>query len=187
MDCATVLILNQCKLKNKSKIGFGGGCHWCTEAVFQSLLGVSKVEQGFVSSEDINASFSEAVLVYFDFEMISVSTLIEVHLLTHNSTSNHSMRPKYRSAVYTYSEIQKKEVSLVIDQFREEKGKLFITEALLFSEFKPSREQITNYYYKNPEKPFCKSFIDPKLKLLLDQFSKDVDTTKVSHLISRIP
>jgi peptide-methionine (S)-S-oxide reductase len=173
-------------LKNNSKIGFGGGCHWCTEAVFQSLIGVIKVEQGYASSEDINASFSEAVLVHFDSEMISLSTLIEVHLLTHNSTSDHSIRLKYRSAVYTFSEKQKEEASQAIDQFREEQDKLFITEVLTFSKFKPSREQITNYYYKNPEKPFCKSFIDPKLKLLLAQFSKEMDTTKVSHLLDTI-
>jgi peptide-methionine (S)-S-oxide reductase len=173
-------------LKTEAKIVFGGGCHWCTEAVFQSLLGVSKVEQGYASSEDINDTFSEAVIVHFDSEMISLRTLIEVHLLTHNSTSDHSMRFKYRSAVYTFSEEQKKEASLDIDQFREEKGKLFITKVIDFSEFKPSREQITNYYYKNPEKPFCKSFIDPKLKLLLAQFLKETDTIKVSHLLDTI-
>jgi peptide-methionine (S)-S-oxide reductase len=107
-------------------------------------------------------------------------------LLTHNSTSDHSIRLKYRSAVYTFSEKQKEEASQAIDQFREEQDKLFITEVLTFSKFKPSREQITNYYYKNPEKPFCKSFIDPKLKLLLAQFSKEMDTTKVSHLLDTI-
>ena len=186
MDCAIVLILNRCKLKNEAKIGFGGGCHWCTEAVFQSLLGVIKVEQGYASSEDINTSFSEAVIVHFDSEMMSLRTLIEVHLLTHNSTSDHSMRSKYRSAVYIFSEKQKKEAYLAIGQFREEQDKLFITEVLVFSEFKPSREQITNYYYKNPEKPFCKSFIDPKLKLLLSHFSKETDITKVSHLLGTI-
>ena len=185
MDCAIVLILNRCKLKTEAKIGFGGGCHWCTEAVFQSLLSVSKVEQGYASSEDINATFSEAIIVHFDSEMISLRTLIEIHLLTHNSTSDHSMRPKYRSAVYTFSEKQKKEASIALDEFRKDQDKLFITEVLSFSEFKPSREQITNYYYKNPEKPFCKSFIDPKLKLLLDQFSKETNTAKVAHLIDR--
>jgi len=173
-------------LKNQTKIGFGGGCHWCTEAVFQSLLGVVKVEQGYISSDDINDTFSEAVIVQFDSETISLQTLIEVHLLTHNSTSDHSMRSKYRSAVYTVSEKQKEEALIVIDQLQKEKDKLYITEVLAFSEFKPSREEITNYYFKNPEKPFCKSFIDPKLKLLLEQFSKETDTSKVSHLLDII-
>jgi len=48
------------------KIGFGGGCHWCTEAVFQSLRGVLFVEQGYIASTEPNSSFSEAVIVSYD-------------------------------------------------------------------------------------------------------------------------
>jgi peptide-methionine (S)-S-oxide reductase len=64
--------------------------------VFQSLLGVIKVEQGYVESIGDNSSFSEAVIVYFNSDE-TVKTLIEIHLHTHQSTSNHSMRHKYRS------------------------------------------------------------------------------------------
>ena len=75
-----------------TKIAFGGGCHWCTEAVFQSLIGVEKVEQGYVSSTEGYPSFSEAVIVHFNPRCIRLSTLIGVHLLTHKSSSPHSMR-----------------------------------------------------------------------------------------------
>ena len=92
------------------KIAFGGGCHWCTEAVFQSIKGVLKVEQGFVASTKKNSSFSEAVIVHFEDSKIALKTLIEIHLHTHKSTSNHSMRSKYRSAIYTFSEVQNKKV-----------------------------------------------------------------------------
>ena len=91
-----------------SKIGFGGGCHWCTEAVFQSLKGVAKVEQGWIASFDEYDSFSEAVIVYYNETVISLETLIDVHLYTHRSNSDHSMRKKYRSAVYTFSENKRK-------------------------------------------------------------------------------
>ena len=84
-------------MKKLTKIAFGGGCHWCTEAVFQSLLGVSKVEQGFVASTGQHNSFSEAVIVHFNVEDITLKTLTEIHLNTHKRTSNHSMRTKYRS------------------------------------------------------------------------------------------
>ena len=76
------------------KIGFGGGCHWCTEAVFQSLIGVETVEQGYIASEDDMTSFSEAIIVHFNQEEITLKALIEIHLFTHKSTSNHSMRSK---------------------------------------------------------------------------------------------
>ena len=69
-----------------SKIGLGGGCHWCTEGVFESLLGIAYVNQGWIAS---NGENSEADEVYFDPAVISLSDLIEIHLYTHASRSNH--------------------------------------------------------------------------------------------------
>lgn len=173
-------------LNIKTRIGFGGGCHWCTEAVFQSLKGVDRVEQGYVASEGAKGSFSEAVIVHFTSDVISLQTLIQIHLHTHNSTSQHSMRVKYRSAIYTFSEKQKTEAYLILTKLQLEFENSLITEVLPFSEFKASREQLTDYYYKNPQKPFCKSFIDPKLKLLIKRFSEEIDTNKVAHLVETV-
>jgi peptide-methionine (S)-S-oxide reductase len=77
------------------KIGFGGGCHWCTEAYFQSLTGVDKVEQGWISSTAPDDTFSEAVIVYYNPAIIPLKILIAVHLHTHAATKNHSFRKKY--------------------------------------------------------------------------------------------
>mgnify|MGYP000622135186 CR=1 FL=1 len=107
-------------LNTLTKIAFGGGCHWCTEAVFQSLLGVENVEQGFVASVDANASFSEAVIVHYNEAKIPLSVLVEIHLHTHKSTSNHSMRTKYRSAIYTFSDEQKAEAQQILESFQNE-------------------------------------------------------------------
>ena len=158
-----------------TKIALGGGCHWCTEAVFQALKGVAKVEQGYVASLDANTSFSEAVIIHFNEDVTTLSVLIEIHLHTHKSTNNHAMRDKYRSAIYYFSEAQKKESVDVLKGFRNAFEEEIITEVLPFSEFKASREAIQNYYKKNPEKPFCKQFINPKLKLLVNKFSKHLN------------
>jgi peptide-methionine (S)-S-oxide reductase len=168
---------------NESKIALGGGCHWCTEAVFQSLLGVLKVEQGYVASIGDNSSFSEAVIVHFNSGEIALKTLIEIHLHTHKSTSNHSMRSKYRSAVYTFSEVQKQEVEQIINTVQKRFEKKLITQVVPFQTFKASRAEISNYYYKNPKKPFCESFINPKLSILLNQFSNAVNKEKLKHII----
>lgn len=165
-----------------SKIAFGGGCHWCTEAVFQSLLGVLKVEQGFVGSTDMNSNFSEAVIVHFNDAEIPLSALIEIHLHTHKSTSNHSMRDKYRSAIYTFSEEQKDTVKTILELLKFQFQHKLITQILPFERFKASREQIQNYYYSNPEKPFCERFINPKLQILLQKFSKYTNQNKLKHL-----
>ncbi|WP_282148497.1 peptide-methionine (S)-S-oxide reductase [Algibacter lectus] len=158
-----------------TKIALGGGCHWCTEAVFQALEGVTKVEQGYVASVEENTSFSEAVIIHFNEAVIGLSVLIEIHLHTHKSTSNHSMRDKYRSAIYYFSEVQKKKATDILNGFKNTFEEEIITEVLPFSEFKASREAIQNYYKKNPEKPFCKQFINPKLKLLVNKFSKHLN------------
>ncbi|WP_296311674.1 peptide-methionine (S)-S-oxide reductase [Winogradskyella sp. UBA3174] len=160
-------------MDRKTKIALGGGCHWCTEAVFQSLIGVSEVEQGFVASIEENKSFSEAIIVHYNPDEISLQTLIEIHLHTHKSTSTHSMRSKYRSAIYYFLDEQK--VKIILNNFQIEFNNKLITKAYPFSEFKASREAIQNYYQKNPEKPFCERYINPKLKLLIDNFSQQVN------------
>lgn len=164
------------------KIALGGGCHWCTEAVFQSLIGVSKVEQGFVASTGDQNTFSEAVIVHFNPETISLKTLIKIHLYTHKSISNHSMRTKYRSAVYTFSEVQKKDAEQIIKNLQSQFENMLVTEILPFKSFKGSREQIRNYYFNNPEKPFCERFINPKLEILLKQFATYTNQNKLKHL-----
>ncbi|MDT0649888.1 peptide-methionine (S)-S-oxide reductase [Autumnicola edwardsiae] len=157
-----------------SKIALGGGCHWCTEAVFQALKGVEKVEQGYVASTEEHSAFSEAVIVHFISEEIPLKRLIEVHLYTHNSTSNHSMRSKYRSAIYYFNFQQKAEAEKSLMALQADFSETIITKVYPFGVFEPSREEIRDYYLKNPEKPFCKTYIEPKLKLLLQQFSKEL-------------
>ncbi|CDF80738.1 peptide methionine sulfoxide reductase MsrA [Formosa agariphila KMM 3901] len=158
-------------LKTEDKIAFGGGCHWCTEAVFQSLKGVRLVEQGYVSSFNDNASFSEAVIVYYNPKEISEDILLEIHLHTHNSRSNHSMREKYRSAVYVFSEGQEHRLQNELNRFQNQFDNRLVTKIYWFNQFESSRESIRNYYLKNPEKPFCKRFINPRLSFLLEHYS----------------
>ena len=168
--------------KNITKIAFGGGCHWCTEAIFQSTKGVERVEQGYVASINENNTFSEAVIVHYNMDWVKLKTLIEIHLLTHKSASNHSMRHKYRSAIYTFDDLQHQKVTDIMQVLQKDQDEKFVTEVLPFQAFKPSRKSITNYYYNNPEKPFCETFINPKLKLLMERFSNDVNPEKLIHL-----
>ena len=154
------------------KIAVGGGCHWCTEAVFQALKGVEKVEQGYVASDPPFEQFSEGVIIHFDPQTIPLQILIEIHLHTHKSTSNHSFRSKYRSAIYFYSEAQKRDAQRIRAQLQEHFEQPLITQVLAFKHFQASRESLHDYYKSNPEKPFCKTYIAPKLQLLMRQYGK---------------
>lgn len=164
------------------KAGFGGGCHWCTEAVFSALNGVVLVLQGWIASDSENSSFSEAVIVEYDPDKIALNVLIAVHLHTHSSTALHSMRGKYRSAVYAFNQEDIVESKSAIASLQADFDMPIITAVLPFTDFKLNREDSLNYYFSDPERPFCENYINPKLKLLLSLFSEVTDKRKLQHL-----
>ncbi len=154
------------------KAGFGGGCHWCTEAVFESLIGVTDVAQGWIASDGDHSDFSEAVLIEFDPNEIAFEVLINIHLHTHRSTSNHSFRHKYRSAVYTFSKDDASEAKLALERLQNQFEAPVITKVLPYKSFQLNREEALRYYTSDPTRPFCQTYINPKLQLLKKQFSK---------------
>lgn len=164
------------------KVGFGGSCHWCTEAIFLSILGVKSVAQGWVSGEGNAESFSEAVIVEYNSLEISLQDLIAIHLHTHSCTSSHNMRNKYRSAVYYFNAEQEKMAKAGINFIQLEYMSRIITEVIAYKDFKLNTEQYRNYYFSNPEKPFCENIVNPKLRLLLTKFSKHVNHSRLKHL-----
>jgi peptide-methionine (S)-S-oxide reductase len=162
------------------KIGFGGSCHWCTEAIFRSLKGVNGVEQGWISSNSENATPSEAVIVEFNASVISLQTLIAIHLHTHSSTSSHEMRGKYRSAIYTCEESQLRTAMQAIQNLQKDFDEPIVTKVLPFQTFKLNEENYLNYYYKDPSKPFCQNIVLPKLKELIRRFPDKIDPNILS-------
>jgi peptide-methionine (S)-S-oxide reductase len=124
------------------------------------------VEQGYISSLGEAADFSEAVVVHFDPEVVSFKTLLKVHLHTHKSTSSHSFRKKYRSAIYYFDPEDAVTAERVLRELQEKFEENIVTQVLAFKEFQPSRESIQDYYRKNPDAPFCKKYIEPKLEFV---------------------
>lgn len=165
--------------KQIQRIGLGGSCHWCTEAIFMSLKGVTAVQQGWIASEHEHQSWSEAVIVDFDVSNLSLSVLIAVHLATHSCTSLHSMRSKYRSAVYCFSAQQSTEVADIISSLQSGYESKIITNVIPLKKFRLNVEQYLNYYYADPAKPFCENVINPKLRQLLTEFGDMVDKAKL--------
>ncbi|MDC7812256.1 peptide-methionine (S)-S-oxide reductase [Sphingomonas koreensis] len=153
------------------KIGFGGGCHWCTEGVFQALRGVTQVDQGFIQSEPPADTWAEGVIVTFDPSVISLETLAEVHLRTHSSGRARSPRGKYRSAVYTFEPTQLSEAERAVHRFAEEAAKEIHTQVIPFVGFLPSDERYQNYYRTDPTRPFCRRYIDPKLDFIRREYA----------------
>ncbi|RYD49027.1 MAG: peptide methionine sulfoxide reductase [Verrucomicrobiaceae bacterium] len=155
---------------NTEQIGLGGSCHWCTESIFQSVRGVGEVRQGWISSTGDDSAPSEAVLVAFNPEVAPRHLLIAIHLATHASTSRHSFRNKYRSAIYVFTDQQASEAGNSISSLERESGETFITRVLPFVSFTENRESLLNYYRTRPDAPFCSAYIIPKLALLRERF-----------------
>ena len=152
------------------QIGFGGGCHWCTEAVFSSLAGIHSVEQGFIKSQPPDDQYSEAILVHHEEKQIPLDKLIEIHLCTHASTSLHSMRTKYRSAIYVNNIAMAKRCHSILNSLQAQFEKPLVTRVLETVHFKSSAESYIDYYATNPNKPFCITYIEPKLAILRRDF-----------------
>ena len=158
------------------KVGFGGGCHWCTEGVFQALRGVAQVDQGFLQSDAPTDTWAEGVIVTFDPLIIPLETLCQVHLRTHSATRERSPRSKYRSAIYIFEDSQGREAKLAIHRFADETGKAVQTLVLPFKSFRASDERYQNYYRTDPSRPFCRRYIDPKLDHIRRHFSEFTST-----------
>jgi len=163
---------NNIEQMQSNQIGFGGGCHWCTEAVFASLHGVLLVQQGFLRSHPPDDFYSEAVLVDFDRSVVSLDVLIEIHLRTHASSSAHSMREKYRSAVYVHDDQQAQYCKSALVSLQQAFEKPLVTQVLQIESFKLSEDRYRNYYATNPSRPFCATRIEPKLAMLRRDFSQ---------------
>ncbi len=154
------------------RIGFGGGCHWCTEAVFTALRGVQSVGQGFICAPEPDDSYSEAVDILYHPSDIPLEVLVEIHLRTHASTSNHKMRGKYRSAIYVHSDEQATKVSTILKAAQSGFEEPLVTRILRHMDFRQSDQRFQNYYERNASGPFCTRYIDPKLTTLRAKFAR---------------
>jgi len=153
-------------LRPLPQAGFGGGCHWCTEAVFQALKGVVEVHQGFIASDPPDDALSEAAMISWDPRLISLQDLIAVHLATHSSTSNHRMRDRYRSAIYVTDGGDGAAARAELDRLSQQTGSRFVTRVLPLRRFVASDPSFHDYYNRNRGGQFCESYIEPKLALL---------------------
>ncbi len=162
---------------SERKATFGGGCFWCTEAIFQNLKGVVKVESGFSGGEVVNPTYrevcggktghAEVIEVTYDATKITFEELLRVHMSTHNPTTLNRQGAdtgtQYRSIVFYRNEEEKAVAIEVFAAASEAYGNRVVTELVLFDGFFPAEENHQNYYKRNQGKPYCDTVIEPKL------------------------
>ncbi|MBI4225952.1 peptide-methionine (S)-S-oxide reductase MsrA [Candidatus Roizmanbacteria bacterium] len=166
---------------------FGGGCFWCTEAIFKELKGVEKVVSGYSGGKIKDPNYyevsegtsghAESIQLTYDSRVISYEALLEVFFLTHNPTTpdrqGNDIGSQYRSIIFCHDEEQKNLAEKVKKKIESEKiydGSI-ITEILPYENFYSAEEYHQNYREKNPDAPYCQFVISPKLTKFRQKFS----------------
>ena len=171
---------------------FGSGCFWCTEAVFQQMKGVRKVESGYSGGSVKNPTYedvctgetghAEVVQVTDDPKVVSYPELLEVFWRSHDPTTKdrqgNDSGPQYRSVVFYRSPRQKQLAELYkakIDAAEVYRSPL-VTEIEPFREFFPATADHQNFYANNPRQGYCRVVIGPKLEKLRKVFHDRLKT-----------
>lgn len=164
---------------------FGGGCFWCTEAVFQQLRGVSDVSSGYAGGEVDAPSYeavcrgstghAEVVQLQFDDELISYADLLRIHLTTHDPTTLNrqgaDQGTQYRSIILYHDEAQLATAREVLAEMAMHFSEPIVTELAAFRQFYRAEEHHQNYYRDNPYGGYCMAVIAPKLAKFRQLFS----------------
>jgi peptide-methionine (S)-S-oxide reductase len=166
----------------------GGGCFWCTEAVFSELRGVEKVEPGYAGGTTANPTYeqvcsgrtghAEVVQVTFDPRVLTFHDLLTIFFTVHDPTTLNrqgaDVGTQYRSVVLYHDERQKATAEQVVRELEEEKlwRRKLVTQLVPFSVFYPAEEYHHDYFRRNPSGGYCQFVIAPKVAKFRSKFAE---------------
>ncbi|MCI0597485.1 peptide-methionine (S)-S-oxide reductase MsrA [Candidatus Parcubacteria bacterium] len=166
---------------------FGGGCFWCTEAVFKMLKGISKVEPGYMGGKNAHPTYSEVsagdtghvevTRVEYDPSEIAFRDLLTVFFGSHDATQlnrqGNDIGTQYRSVVFYSTDTQKKETETFIEELQQsaKEGEPIVTTVEPASEFYPAEDYHKNYYEAHKDQGYCQVIIAPKLAKVQKEFA----------------
>ncbi|UCB60823.1 MAG: peptide-methionine (S)-S-oxide reductase MsrA [Candidatus Bathyarchaeota archaeon] len=176
--------------KRKETATVGGGCFWCTEAVFGQLKGVEKVEPGYCGGKLANPTYAqvatgttghaEVVQITFDPEVISFKEVLEVFFATHNPTTLNRQGPdlgtQYRSVIFPHNDQQEKIAKELIEDLTQADvwSDPIVTTIEPFTAFYKAESYHMDYFKRHPNQPYCQRMIPPKLAKLRKHFSSNL-------------
>jgi len=168
-------------------IVLGGGCFWCTEAVFVQVRGIVDVESGYCNGQVTQPSYeavcsgrtgcNEVVKLEFDPEAISLAEIFEIFFATHDPTSlnrqGNDAGTQYRSGIYFTTLEQKQAASDFIRQASQDKlfGKPIVTEVLPLAHYWPAERYHQDYFANNPDQGYCAVVVGPKVEKFRKTFA----------------
>lgn len=166
---------------------FGGGCFWCTEAVFKMLKGVVSVSPGYAGGEKVNPTYeevsagdtghAEVIRIEYNPEEIAYESLLTVFFGSHDPTTRNrqgnDVGTQYRSVIFYTTEDQQVEALRFIKNINESnsKGDPIVTEVVPLTSFYNAEDYHKDYYAKNANNSYCELVINPKLEKVQKQFA----------------
>jgi len=165
---------------NTQTIVLGGGCFWCTEAVFQKLRGVISVRPGYAGGTVEHPTYEqvctgttghvEVIRIEYDPIAITLDDLLSVFFSVHDPTTKDrqgaDVGSQYRSVIFTTTKEQEREVRTFIQDVAASGvySSPIVTEIGPLGEYYEAEEHHHNYFNRNPDKVYCQAVINPKLK-----------------------
>ena len=161
------------------KATLGGGCFWCTEAIFKEIRGVQKVVPGYTGGDAPGkptyrevcsglTGHAEVIQVEFDPQQVSYETLVTIFMTTHDPTTLNrqgaDVGTQYRSAIFYHSEMQKETAEDVLKKLAAYFDNPIVTEITEAPVFYAAEDYHHDYYNQNKEQGYCSAVISPKLK-----------------------
>ena len=169
-------------------IVLGGGCFWCTEAVFDRVRGVLDVESGYSNGQTLNPSYEqvcsgrtghvEVVKVVFDPEEISLHEILEIFFVVHDPTTlnrqGNDVGTQYRSGIYYTSDEQKQVAEEVIREITDSKTyrSPVVTEVQALANYSAAEAYHQDYFLNNPNQGYCAFVVGPKVEKFQKTFAK---------------
>jgi peptide-methionine (S)-S-oxide reductase len=155
----------------------GGGCFWCTEAVFQQIRGVQKVESGYAGGKNADPTYkqictgmtghAEVVRVSFDSSVISYRELLEIFFTIHDPTTlnrqGNDTGTQYRSVIFYHSDEQEAVAKEVIARMADVWDDPIVTELSPAPTFYIAEDYHQNYFRQNPDQGYCAVVVAPKV------------------------
>lgn len=167
--------------KNLQTATIGGGCFWCTEAIFKALKGVENVVSGYSGGNvpghptyrEICSGLTghaEVVQITFDANIISYEDILLIFMTTHNPTTLNQQGAdrgtQYRSVIFYINEKQKEVARIIVKELTPYFEHPIVTEIAPLKLFYKAEEYHQEYYKNNQEQSYCSAVITPKLSKL---------------------
>ncbi len=174
---------------------FAGGCFWCTEAVFNDVVGVTKVESGYTGGDVANPTYkqvcggdtghAEAIRITFDPDAISYDELLDIFFATHDPTQlnrqGNDVGTQYRSAIFPQDEDQERKARAGLDRANAEQGGRVVTTIEPNSPWYPAEDYHQQYWEGEGQRnPYCLAVIPPKLQKLRKSFQARVKSARAT-------